>query len=296
MRTQILALALLAAGLTACTPPALESADEPASAVSTFVAAVPAAIVAVREEVQLNAPIPPPANPADVDNAFAACAVKLITRWEVSGEAAYTKLWQGVYYPGGMSGPTWGIGWDGGHQTRLDNARAWSAHPDKLSLLNTSGVTGATAKQRIGEWRSVRTPYPYAAQVFRDSSLPAYSATTRRAFGPGSVLLPPGARCALTSVVYNRGGQTAGERRREYRVIRDTCIPDQDVACVAAQIRSMKRLWPNERGLRDRRDDEARVALEGGGERDAAARDVQLQSLPHKPNTPARPRWTLAAN
>lgn len=246
--------------LGACAAPAPVGAMAMPEETAWSVDALPAAVVAMREELQLAAPLPPPANPVDTEAEFAQCAVKLITRWEVSGEAAYNKRWSGVYWPHGQSGPTWAIGWDGGHQTRLDNARTWAEHPDKLALIETSGVTGLRAQQRIGEWAHVRTPFPYATQVFRDASLPAYSATTRRAFGPGFVLLPPGARCALTSVVYNRGGQTAGERRREYREIRDVCVPAQDAACVATQIRSMKRLWPNERGLRDRRDDEARVA------------------------------------
>lgn len=264
-----IAVLLPLAIVTACAPakaptPAATIAPVMEPAVMVPVTEAPVAVVAaIRNEIQRatisDVPVAEPEIIA-VDSQFNALAVRIITRWEVSGVAAYTSKWQGVIWPGGSSGPTWGIGYDGGHQTRLDIARDWAAHTDKVHLVGTSGVTGANAKRRVAEWSGVRTPYLFAATVFADASLPLYTATTRRAMGPGYEALPPGARAALVSLIYNRGGQTTGDRRREMRAIRDVCIPPQDVACIAEQLRSMTRLWPDVRGLRDRREDEARMA------------------------------------
>jgi hypothetical protein len=44
-------------------------------------------------------------------------AIDLIVMEEVSSQAAYTKLYQGPTWPGGASGVTIGIGYDGGYST-----------------------------------------------------------------------------------------------------------------------------------------------------------------------------------
>ncbi len=265
----VLALAVLqSALLTACLPPEPVVAPEATTFEAPSLPVEPNELVLeVREAVQelaqdLNAPEPTPEISTETkDRDFNACAVELITRWEVGSPKMYTRKYQGVYFAGGQSGPTWGIGYDGGHQTRLDISKDWAAHEAKSSLVNTSGVIGSKAKAGIGQWAGVRTPYLYAATVFAQVSLPNYTAATRRAFGPGFVSLPTGARCSLISLVYNRGGQTTGERRREYRTIRDVCIPRNDVQCIATELRSMQRLWPETPGLQARRADEARVAI-----------------------------------
>ena len=206
-----------------------EAADVAAPAVETVEtavaeAAVPA-IVAVREAVQDV--LPPPAT-AEVPVVSSAAAA-LIVRWEVSGPAHYARRLERPIWPQGASGITWGIGYDGGHATTRD----------------------------------IVTRYDYASEVFAQVSLPVYQASARRAFGAGFDSLPPDAAGALVSMVYNRGASMAGDRNREKRAIRDTCIPAGDLACIGAQLRGMCRLWVgtvNERGLCDRRADEARLA------------------------------------
>jgi hypothetical protein len=219
------------------------------------------AVVAVREEVQLAtiAVVTPPA-PEPVVDAVSACVETLVTRWEVGGQKLYTRKWQGVIWPGGASGPTWGIGYDGGHQTRLDIVRDWAEHEARSQLATTSGVTGRVAQARLPEWAGIRTPYPFAAEIFKKVSAPQYAASARRALGPGFVSLPSGTQCALISLGYNRGWSMGGSRRVEMATIRDQCVPQQSPQCVAAQLRSMKRLWPTVPGLQNRREDEARVA------------------------------------
>ncbi len=238
----------------------LAAVVEPAMAsvqVSTASAAVPA-IVAVREAVQAAVP-PARTEPPSVSPA----AVALIVRWEVSGESYYNKRLRSPIWPGGASGVTWGIGYDGGHQTRQQIAVDWSAHAAVARLQATAGTTGATAKQVAAQLADVRTAYDYASDVFGGVSLPAYRVTTRRAFGEPFDALPWDAQGALVSVVYNRGGSMLGAKRTEMRAIRDECLPQGDVACVGAQIRAMCRLWVGtelEEGLCGRRRDEARLA------------------------------------
>lgn len=238
--------------LTACT----QTQKAEVAQVTLAPAVVPAAVYVTEalQEIIPPAPIPPPPSCAPM-------ATGLIVRWEVTSPAVYERRYQGVIWPGGSSGPTWGVGYDGGQATRIDIRRDWEPHPQADRLETTSGVAGQAARDRVGagEWRGVLTPYPLAESVFQAASLPSYTASARRAF-PGFEELPCGAQAALTSIVYNRGGQMEGDRRLEMREIRDRCVPAGDTACIAHEVESMCRLWPTTPGLCARRKDEARTA------------------------------------
>lgn len=191
----------------------------------------------------------------------------LIIRWEVSSQARYERFLTGVICPGGASGPTWGIGYDGGHQTRGVIARDWQGHPDLERLVGSAGVTGeARCRSFLANVVGVRTPYEAALHVFRNTSIPAYIRLARRAVGAAVFdALPRNAQAVLVSLGYNRGWSLAKvDSRREMVVIATDCAPRGDLQCIAAQLRSMCRIWkgtPNGKGLCARRHDEARVAL-----------------------------------
>lgn len=246
MRPRAAAL-LLAAGLAASAPRAepaavlARPAQGPAGQGAAAELATPA-IVALRAQVQA---VVAPARPPSVDPALAECATKLIVRWEVTSEAAYTRRYQGVICPGGASGPTRGLGWDDGHQTRAVIAQAWAMHPQLQRILPASGQVGeAKCAAYRATARDIITPYAMAARVFSESSLPTYAASARRALGAAAFdALSPSAQAAWVSTVYNRGAQMTGSRRSEMRAIRDRCAPTQDYACMAQQYRSMCRLW-----------------------------------------------------
>lgn len=204
--------------------------------------------------------LPEPAPPSVVHTKVASAAADLIIRWEVASEATYTKRYRRPLWPGGASGVTWGVGYDGGHQTKTAIGHDWSSHPRVAILSTTSGVVGLPAKQLASGLHDVTTPFGYARDVLINSTLPAFTSAARRALGEDFERLPPNAAASLISLGYNRGWSMAGDRNREKRVIRDDCVPAADVQCIATQLRAMKRLWPDVRGLRDRRDDEARVA------------------------------------
>jgi hypothetical protein len=241
------ACALILAGCSEAAP----LADAQAAVAAT----VAPAVVAVREIVpELPAPVPPTIHPAAVD---------LIVEFEVSSPAYYRSRLSGVYWPGGASGPTWGIGYDGGHQTRTRILDDWQTHEARQRLAETAGLTGNTARDRIPDWRDITTPFALASNVFAHASLPEYLRRAERAFGPSIDNVPATAEGALVSLVYNRGGSMTGNARREMRAIRDRCLPAGDVDCIAAELRAMCRLWegtPNGPGLCRRRNAEADLA------------------------------------
>lgn len=191
-----------------------------------------------------------PVSPASVD---------LIVRYEVGSQARYEARYQRPIWPGLHSGPTIGIGSDLGTQAENTIRATWANHPQVERLTVAAGVIGKPAKALTAMMQDVVTPWPLAISTFKRVELVRYWRIARRVFGDGFLALSGNAQGALTSVVYNRGGSTGGPSRREYRVIRDQCIPARDELCIARQIRSMKRLWSAQtmRGLHLRRDDEA---------------------------------------
>lgn len=190
----------------------------------------------------------------------------LIVRFEVGeGERAYVRCCERPTWPGAASGVTIGIGYDLGHQPERAIIADWRDHAAVARLAAQAGITGAAAKARVPALRDIRVPYAYAISVFDASTLPLYQQRALRAF-PGIERMPAGARDAVVSVVYNRGGDTRGERRREMRHIAEVCIPARDAMCVAEQIESMERIWRGsviERGMTARRRAEADLARSG---------------------------------
>lgn len=210
----------------------------------------------------------PPAPPPPADDRQAACraaAASLIIRWEITSPAYYRRRLAQPVYPGGASGVTWGVGYDGGHQIAAVILDDWHAHLARERLATTAGVTGAKAKAILPRYRDITTEYAYAAEIFETRTLIEYERRARRAFGKGFEDLQPNACASLVSLVYNRGASMTGDSRREMKNIRDHCVPAADNACIAREIRSMKRLWKGtsiEAGMDGRREAEALLAEE----------------------------------
>ena len=215
-------------------------------------------LLAAQEALADLSPVLPP--PEASNGAGRRAAAALIIRWEVSSPAYYRQRLELPIWPGGASGVTWGIGYDGGHQTRAVIVDDWHDHGQVDRLGQTAGITGRSAQSALPRFRDIATPFDHASRVFEERSLVEYERRTERAFRNGFTELRPNACGALISLVYNRGAAMTGDSRREMRNIRDNCVPKQDYACIAAEIRSMKRLWRgtvNENGLSARREAEA---------------------------------------
>lgn len=281
------AAAVLTLSLAACQPPGPVDAPAVTAPAPLPVSASPEAVQAavshqpLPEAAEAAAPVLAPVQaavealetvtptlepPAPADAWEAACrrgAASLIVRWEVTSPSYYERRLRLPVWPGGASGVTWGIGYDGGHQTAPVIEGDWTAHPAVGRLRGTAGLTGSRAKAVLPQYSDIPTPYDYAAVVFEERSLVEYTRRTERAFGDGFRALSPNACAALVSLVYNRGAAMTGDSRREMRNIRDQCVPAGDHPCIAREIRAMKRLWRgtvNEKGLSARRESEALVA------------------------------------
>jgi hypothetical protein len=163
-------------------------------------------------------------------------------------------------WPGEQSGVSIGIGYDLGYTTAAAFKAEWgdvlTAKQIKI-LLPVVGLKGAKAKAALKKLDDVKIPIKGGEMVFFERSLPKYVAQTENAF-PGISDLPHDAQGALVSLVYNRGTSMTGESRKEMKEIRGL-IPKKDLKGIAAQIRSMKRLWDPESGLIKRREDEAKM-------------------------------------
>lgn len=191
-----------------------------------------------------------------------ASAIAFIAREEVSSRTAYKTSYQHPVWPGGESGVTIGIGYDLRMQSVLRFEADWR---DLLPMADIDLLRPCLGKPGsailVGQVKACSVPLAAAWTNFAARVLPRYAEDTRRAFGATAFdRLPPLCRGALVSLVYNRGAQLdeppPRDRRREMRAIRDH-LARGDLALVAEEFRSMKRLWPEAAGLRARRDREA---------------------------------------
>lgn len=186
-------------------------------------------------------------------------AVDMIVNFEVGGRASYNPH---PCWPGGASGVTIGIGYDLGYAD--DIVSAWGPllqSPAAQRLSSAAGITGDAARELATILSDITVPWDAAVQVFQERSIPKAEAETLSIF-PNAVELPADCFGALVSLVYNRGTSLAGPRRVEMANIA-SMIDARQWAGVAEQIRAMRRLWPDVRGLRIRREAEAALYEHG---------------------------------
>ena len=186
----------------------------------------------------------------------------MILCFEVGSRARYEKEFRRPVWPGASSGVTIGIGYDVGVTKKAQITADWETYlfePEMAALLAVQGVTGVAAKQLAKGLSHVVVPLKAAEEVFYLKTLPIFAERTRAAF-PGVDKLPADAQGMILSLVYNRGTSLDGGRRAEMaeiaRILRGS---DPDLEDIARQFESMKRLWPDLKGLRDRRQREADI-------------------------------------
>jgi hypothetical protein len=192
-------------------------------------------------------------------------AVNFIAQQEVSNRAHYDAVVAKPEYPGGESGITIGVGYD----LRFETAKFEADWGNLLPAATIAALRPCLGKQGTkemeGDLSDFAVPWQAAWTVFVKQSLPKYVAKTRATF-PGFDNLSPLCRGVLVSLVYNRGeamtDNTPDDTRREMREIR-AAIQAGNPAAVPDLLRAMKRLWPTMRGLRDRREAEAKLFEEG---------------------------------
>jgi hypothetical protein len=194
-------------------------------------------------------------------------AFDLIVEMEVSSEQLYTQKYRRPVWPKGQSGVTIGIGYDVGYATKPLLSADWqgSIAGDMIKALERAiGVTGQPAAAVAQQLREkVDVPWTAASSVHRNKVLPRWVGLVESRLA-NSDKIGPDCLGALVSLTYNRGASygNSGDRYREMRNIASH-MSSKNFAKIPAELRSMKRLWPNLTGLQKRREREARLFEKG---------------------------------
>lgn len=201
-------------------------------------------------------------------------AVDLIISCEVSSRAYYEKNYRHPEWPGGASGVTIAIGYDLGYASLAKERADWGPHcqEDELQTMDRClGVRGDAARSLLPSVKSkIDISWDSATSVFLERDVPQWTQAVINAI-PGADKLSPDCLGALVSIAYNRGAsfgiawnpqKDPSDRYKEMRQIK-AHILSGNLAAVPDDIREMKRLWPTVRGLRDRRDAEAKLFEDG---------------------------------
>ena len=189
-------------------------------------------------------------------------AVAFICREEVGSRRLYD-MRQRPTWPGGASGVTIGIGYDLGYQTTFEADWAGLLTAPQMSALKQwIGIRGQNAAAGPPALANISIPWGAAWMVFLGRSLPQSVNETRNVFHR-SIEMPRLCLGVLVSLVYNRGASmtdsvTNPGNRKEMREIR-AAVSAGSYSDIPMLLRSMKRLWPEPNGLRDRREREAKL-------------------------------------
>ena len=198
-------------------------------------------------------------------------AIDLIVESEVTSKGYYEKHYRKPEWPGGASGVTIAVGYDLGfaNEAKLRNDWTGKIDDDMIdALIKYAGLTGEHAHAKLAEAREeIDIPWEAAYDVFENIDMPDWSAKVKKAL-PNTDKLSEDSFGALVSLAYNRGASFSkdGDRYKEMREIKEN-MENETFDQIPDCFREMKRLWPNVRGLQDRRDAEAKLfeaGLENG--------------------------------
>jgi GH24 family phage-related lysozyme (muramidase) len=193
-------------------------------------------------------------------------AIQLIQGFEAPTQEAYEAKYSHPAYRGGLTGIQMGIDYDLGFVTADDLASDWKSYLAKsdIDLLKSAvGIVGPAAQARQKDFSGVSVSWQSALTVFYGSTLLRVCQTLDRSL-PNTKELPPDSYGALVSLVYNRHAvfDKQGDRYAEMRKIRELMAARQ-FTDIPAQIRAMKRLWPDSQALQMRREREAKLFQQG---------------------------------
>jgi GH24 family phage-related lysozyme (muramidase) len=190
--------------------------------------------------------------------------IEFIVGEETGGKDYYEKVYKSTFtWPGGYSGPTAMVGIDIGYYTEEEVDKIFKPLTDsaELSLIRGGrGLKGISAKDYTVKLKGITFTWEEAIQTFKEFILPKFTKLTERAF-PGVAELHENAQAAIVSLVFNRGTSFKGSSRTEMLELRNIIASSKDYDKMAAQFKSMKRLWDKTSGLVGRRDREAALVL-----------------------------------
>jgi GH24 family phage-related lysozyme (muramidase) len=195
-------------------------------------------------------------------------AITFVLDEEDGSPAYYVKTEEHWSWPGGVSGPTVGGGYDFGYVTVAEAQADWAGILDDATIermIVAVGRRGAAAEAFVQAHRDeITITWDQAVAEFKTREVPKWLTRCRAAL-PNFDLLPGDCQGALFSLSYNRGtGGYAdpGPRDLEMREIKAAMIA-KNYAAIPAYLRSMKRLWPTVKDLQNRRDHEAALFEKG---------------------------------
>lgn len=164
------------------------------------------------------------------------------------------------YVPGGdqTSGVSLGYAYDLGQQSK-ESARVllskYYTESQVNRLLATVGLKGNSAIRVVGSLSDITITKEKAKEMAMELK-GKYCQLVVNVY-PEAIKLKPDGAGAILSLVYNRGSSLANtDKRKEMREIQED-FSKGNIKNIPARLRSMKRLWPNQRGLINRREGEA---------------------------------------
>src|ERR1700684_2944467 len=106
-------------------------------------------------------------------------AIAMIVDFEVTSQAVFTAKYQGPTWPGGMSGVTFGIGYDCGYSTVAEIRADWDAYlpaPMVEHMAGCAGIHGPPASSHAYALHGLVTvPWAAAMAVFTNRDMPKWS-------------------------------------------------------------------------------------------------------------------------
>lgn len=198
--------------------------------------------------------------------------VAFIALEETGGLEYYSIHTQWPHFPGEQSGITIGVGYDLRWNSKDNFEKTWGKYLSDKAIEELSKDIGKRGtKKRVQELRQmgIEVPFKFAWSVFIEKTLPDFYNLSKTIY-PTLDRLPRLCRCVLVSLVFNRGTDLKGDRRKEMKEIQnilaqaERAVPNKAqtkmiLAQVEDQIVSMKRLWNPSSGLVKRRQAEANL-------------------------------------
>jgi GH24 family phage-related lysozyme (muramidase) len=194
-------------------------------------------------------------------------AILLIITEEDGGKPYYLATESHFSWPGGRSGPTVGVGYDCGYETRsgvLDDWAPFIGQQRAQTLTAAAGITGQAAHVWVQQHRhAVTISWEEALAQFSARELPKWEAIVTKHL-PNTDLLSGDSFGALVSLAYNRGPSfdAPGARYREMREIKQR-MEDKRFDLIPGEFLSMRRIWPVGGDLWQRRSHEAVLFRDG---------------------------------
>lgn len=209
--------------------------------------------------------MPAPVGPADT---IPQDALTFVVDEEDGSEGYYLRAEAHWSWPGGVSGPTAGVGYDCGYVTAAELQHDWGTVVDAgtlAAMLKGVGLRGNAAAAFVQMHRQeITITWDQANREFQQAEVPKWLARCRAAL-PNFDALPGDCQGALFSLTYNRGSggyDDPSPRDLEMREIKAAMIA-KNFAAIPSYIESMARLWPTVPDLRRRRAHEAALFRKG---------------------------------